>query len=150
MNGVVAFDYDAWAVRYPEFNNTVTAPLANAYFLEAQLYCDNSDRSIIVDQDERLLLLNMVTAHIAQLNAGTASQPASPLVGRISSAAEGSVNVQTEYADVMPGTMAWFIQTKYGASFWTATSKYRMGRWIPGPERNVDPYFPGAYGSQDS
>lgn len=147
--GVVAFDYDAWALRYPEFNATVTAPVANAYFQEAQLYCDNNDHSIICNLDERAVLLNMVTAHIAQINAGSNSQPASPLVGRINNASEGSVSVQAEYADVTSGLMAWFLQTKYGASFWTATAKYRMGRYFPGPERNMDPYYPVA-GDYDS
>ena len=71
---------------------------------------------------------------------GTTAGP-SPLVGRITSATEGSVSVSTQF-DVPPGSAQWFAQTLYGAEFWTATAAYRTMRYLPSPARNMDPYAP--------
>lgn len=140
--GVVVFSYANWAARYPEFSS-VSPATAQQYFNEAQLYCDNTPCSIVADSrpgGEREILLNMMTAHIAQLSqpvggvaASGSSTPAapSPLVGRISSATEGSVSVQTQM-DLPPGSAQWFAQTQYGAAYWQATAKYRMMTYVPG------------------
>jgi len=142
--GVVAFDYTGWSVRYPELAVSVNSTLAQAYFNEAQLYCDNTNTSPITDSSVggiRSMLLNMVTAHIAALNAQLNGQPSSPLVGRINSATEGSVSVTTEM-QYPPGSSQWFMQTKYGAAFWQATTQYRSMRYAPGYVIDVDPYRP--------
>jgi len=139
MDNVVVFNYGTWAIRYPELYESVVQPLAQQYFNEAQLYCDNTPASIIRDLVQRATLLNMVTAHIAALNAPLNGQPSSPLVGRISNASEGSVSVQTQN-DYPAGTVQWWQQTKYGAAFWAATAAYRTMRYVPGPVRNMDPY----------
>jgi len=131
MSGIVTFDYGAWSARYPELAASVNATLAGAYFAEAGLYCDNTDCSRIWDVNARALLLNMVVAHIAALNATINGQAASPLVGRISNATEGSVSVQTQM-DYPPGSAQWFVQTRYGAAFWAATAQYRTMRYIRG------------------
>lgn len=147
MSGVVAFDYTSWATRYPELACSVLPPLALAYWTEAQLYCDNTACSPISDLTVRAMLLNMVCSHIAALNAPLNGQPSSPLVGRVSSASEGSVSVQTSM-DVAPGTAQWFAQSKYGASFWAATAQYRTMHYMPNPGRPTDPYAPLAYFSR--
>lgn len=137
----VAFDYGAWAARYPELAAWVSQPQALAYFNEAGLYCDNTDASPIADDSvggQRSMLLNMVTAHIAKLNAPVNGQAASPLVGRITSATEGSVTVQADMGQ-QPGSAAWFQQTQYGAAFWEATRRYRSMRYVPGPARRFGP-----------
>lgn len=139
----VSFSYPMWIERYPEFSS-VTPTLAAAYFAEACLYCDNTDCSPIRDDSvggKRMMLLNMVTAHISALNATINGQPASPLVGRINNATEGSVTVQTENL-YPPGTVQWWQQTKYGAAFWAASSGYRKMLYMPSPARNMDPYRP--------
>ncbi len=133
--GIVAFDYAGWSARYPELAASVSEATATLYFAEAQLYCDNSDCSPIGDASvggERYMLLNMVTAHIAALNAPLNGKPSSPLVGRIASATEGSVTVQAQM-DYPPGTAQWWQQTKYGAAFWGATAKYRRAFYAPPP-----------------
>lgn len=130
--GVVTFDYAVWIARYPEFS-TVTEPVAQSYFDEATLYLNNTANSVVQDIAQRAVLLNMLTAHIAQMNAKNASgKLASPLVGRIDSATEGSVSV---HADMPGGTAsaAWFQQTPYGAAYWQATARYRTMRYVPGP-----------------
>ena len=144
MSGVVAFDYSLWSARYPELASSVSQPLATIYFSEAQLYCDNTDCSPIQDATDggvRCMLLNMLVAHIAALNAPINGQAASPLVGRISNATVGSVSVAAQF-DVPAGTAQWFAQTKYGAAFWAASAQYRMAHYIPGPSYNPEPYLP--------
>ena len=66
---VVVFDYSAWALRYPELAPYVSAPAAQVYFNEAQIYCDNSDFSPVQNIGLRTTYLNMLTAHIAWLTA---------------------------------------------------------------------------------
>jgi hypothetical protein len=139
----VTFSYTDWSARYPELATSVSSATAQAYFNEACLYCDNTPTSIITDAiqpgGERELLLNMVTAHIAALNAPLNGQASSPLVGRISGATEGSVSVQTQF-DVAPGSAQWFAQTKYGAAYWFATTKYRTMMYVRGPVPIANPF----------
>lgn len=128
---VVVFDYAAWSARYPELAASVDAPTALLYFNEAGLYCSNTDESPIQDVTRRGLILNMLTAHIVALNAQLNGQESSPLVGRIASAGEGSVNVQAVF-DV-PGSAAWFASSKYGAAAWQAMLPYRTARYLSSP-----------------
>ena len=121
------------------------------YFNEAQMYVDNTDTSIVQDINQRTIFLNMITAHIAFLNSplstgvNSGTAPSSPLVGRISNATEGSVNVTTEMK-LPEGSAQWFAQSKYGIAFWQASSVYRTMHYLPGPRRNFSPFagtFPG-------
>jgi hypothetical protein len=80
---------------------------------------------MVADAAVRSVLLNMLTAHIAALN----SPGASGVVGRVSSASEGSVSVSAELA--VPGSAAWFAQTRYGIAFWQATAQYRTATYRP-------------------
>lgn len=150
--GVVTFDYAAWIVRYPEFA-AVSEPLAQAYFDEATLYLNNSPCSLAAYDPNatppvttRATLLNMLTAHIAQLNKAVAGGAPSPLVGRIETATEGSVTVSVgKYADNVSVTAAWYLQTPYGAAYWAATARYRTARYVPAPPLNIRGgagYFP--------
>lgn len=143
MSGVVVFNYSVWALRYPELASSVPQPLAQEFFNEAQLYCDNTSCSIICNLTQRATLLNMMTAHIAALNAPIGGQAASPLVGRISSASEGTVSVQTQN-DYPAGSVQWYQQTKYGSAFWAATTQFRSMRYVPGRVPVANPW--GRYG----
>ena len=132
--GIVTFSYEDWSAAYPELSNYVFQPQAQQYFNQAQLYCDNTPRSPITDSSvggQRETLLNMLTAHIAALNAPLIGQPSSPLVGRISNATQGSVSVATQY-DQPAGSAQWFSQTKYGAAYWAATAQFRSMTYVPG------------------
>lgn len=142
--GIVVFDYDGWAARYPELAGATDQALAQAYFdNDAVLYLDNSASSPVPDVAKRKPLLNMIVAHVASLNARTADgQAASPLVGRITNASEGSVSVAVDMP--APDSAAWWMQTKYGAAFWQATASLRTMRYIPGcqPGFDIPPFFP--------
>lgn len=144
MGVPVAFNFAVWQARYSEFRNRVDAPLAALYFAEACLYHDNTGMTRHGPQDpnEQLLLLNMLTAHIAALNVlGADGQNGSPLVGRINNASEGSVSVQTDDYITNPSDLsAFFNQTKYGAAYWGATAKFRTMRYRPGRKRSMNPW----------
>ena len=137
---VAVFDYGAWLSRYPEFAGAVDESRAASFFVESGLYLDNSDCSPVEDAATRLLLLNMLVAHIAAL-AGVLEPGGAPsgLVGRVSSASEGSVSVSAELG-LEPGTAAWFQQSSYGLSFWQATKRWRSARYVPGPGYVADPW----------
>lgn len=137
---IAAFNYDAWAARYPELAGSVDADLAALYFAEAELYCANTDCAVVpadaVTFQPRLMLLNMLVAHIAKLNAPIGGEAPSGLVGRIASATQGSVSVSAAM-EGQPGSAAWYNQTTYGATYWRATARYRTARYVPPP-----PYGP--------
>lgn len=136
---VAVFDYSAWQTRYPEFG-AVSSELAALYFSEAGLYLDNSDCSVVEDAGVRLLLLNMLTAHIAaQSGALEANGAPSGQVGRVGSATEGSVSVTFD-SGLEAGTAAWFAQTPYGFSFWQATKRYRAAMYRPAAPYVADPW----------
>jgi hypothetical protein len=148
----VQFDYDFWITVYPEFSSTVNSVQGQEYFNLAGLYLDNTPCSVVPVLDVngnplRIRILGMITAQIAQLLAGSSIQPVSPLVGRISNAAEGSVNVATELNT--PVEAAWFAQTRYGLLAWQALLPFRTATYIPGPRAAYGAYgygYPGLYG----
>jgi hypothetical protein len=113
----VVFDVSEFRVLYPQFSETAEETL-ELYFRAACLLLDNTKNSLVQDIDERKLLLYMLVCHIATLK-----QNGDILVGAVTSAAQGSVNVS-----VTPLNNAnWYTQTQCGAMFWAATAKYRMG-----------------------
>lgn len=128
MANAATFNFANWVLRYPEFA-ALDPALAQLYFNEAGIYLDNSGGNVVQTDIQQLTLMNMLTAHIAALNSpGTSS----PLVGRVSTASEGSVSVGTDN-QYPPGTVQWYQQTKYGAAYWVATSQYRTMMYTPGP-----------------
>lgn len=139
MGVMVTFDFSLWQCRYPEFGAVVEAQ-AQAYFDEATLYHRNDGAGPVRDPKIQLQLLNMLTAHIAFLNAPDVNgQPASTIVGRIQSASEGSVSVSSDYAGEQAAS--WYNQTKYGAAYWQATRVYRTMHYRRGWPRNMNPPF---------
>src|SRR5258708_22751334 len=149
---IVTFSYPLWVARYPEFNG-VDELTAQAYFNEATLYFRNEGTGPVNDPTGtvQLTLLNMLTAHIALLNAlqvngvpnteEPGGTPPPNIVGRISQASEGSVSVSSELsmAPSTSGMFVWLEQTRDGLAFWAAPAAFRTMRYIPGPRRNFTP-----------
>lgn len=153
MSGTVVFNYTAWAAAYPQFSTTVTSSgQAQGFFNLACLYLDNGACSPVLDATQpggqRETLLYLLTAHIAQLMVGINGSPATPLVGRIDSATEGTVTVHAE----MPAQIsaAWANQTQFGATFWALTMSLRTARYVPGPAQRPAPFPGGYYGAPGS
>jgi hypothetical protein len=147
MTAAVTFVYSDWQEMYPEFLN-VTQAMATNYFNRATLMCTNDTCNPAYSSGETppgntlLTLLYLLTSHIAWLSAPRDSQgnissvgaPESSVVGRISSASEGSVSMQTDMGDANAGSpsQAWYMQTRYGAEYWAATAGYRTAVYVPG------------------
>jgi Protein of unknown function (DUF4054) len=137
-NSPVVFDqtvaYPAWLARYPEFCN-VSYGQALGYFDEACLYCANSTLNPAFCTGNLPTLLNMLTAHIAKLYAAKDCQPAPEVVGMVNSATEGSVTVSLDMGDLTAGSPSqpWYMQTKYGASYWYATARFRTAQYFANP-----------------
>jgi hypothetical protein len=120
---IVTFDYVGWTTRYPEMIGVAQAQ-ATLFFNESTLYLANDGSGPISDPVRLGMVLNMLTAHIAFL-----ADPKRELVGRISNASEGSVSVAA-VMDQIPGTAAWFMQTRYGAAAWQALAQHRTMRYF--------------------
>lgn len=139
---VVTFVLADWQAIYPQFAATVTsAPQAQNYFNQATLYVANTDCAIIPYDPiatppvtTRLDILYLLTAHVAQLFAGSTLGPATPLVGRISDATQGSVSVSADMTGT-PGSAAWFLQTPFGAAAWQGMAPFRTAQYRASPGR---------------
>jgi hypothetical protein len=127
--GVVVFSASEFLTQYPSFTTVATAALQQNFNL-ACLMLENSCCSVVQDAPTRLLLLYLATAHITALLNGVNGQPPQGVVGRITNAAEGSVNVQTEML-TQSESAAYWQQTPWGLAFWQATLQYRTSRYVP-------------------
>lgn len=129
MGAIATFSYPTWAARFPEFAS-VTSTQAAAFFTEACCFCRNDGAGPVNDPNTQTTLLNYLTAHIAFLAVGTgATQAPQALIGRISSASQGSVSVSTDIG-ALPGTEAWFAQSTYGFNYWQLSRPYRSFRYV--------------------
>jgi hypothetical protein len=129
---VAVFDPAAFKLAYPAFASLTNDQL-QAMFDIATLYLRNDGTSPVKTVAAQTTLLYMLTAHLCQMTFGANGQGSAGIVGRVSSASEGSVSIGADYPST-PNN-AWFVQTPYGASFWQATAAYRMTHYIPGPTR---------------
>lgn len=128
---IVAFNSATFLAMYPEFSN-VADSLLPFLFDQSTDYLDNTEYSLVIDATKRERLLYMLMAHLAYVRFGdNKGNGGSGLVGRISSASEGSVSVS---ADVGPVEFryAWYTQSPYGMDYWQATKVYRMANYYPG------------------
>lgn len=132
MSGGVAFDYATWAQRFPLLAAQVNATQAAAYYAQATLVLSPRARTA-QDMARRAVLLNLLVAHIAQLEVQVAQ--GNTLVGRVSDATQGSITVRTQM-EGQGASAAWFNQTPYGAQFWAMSRRLRLARYVPGrPQR---------------
>ena len=147
--GIVTFgpaDIAAFVVLYPEFAGFVTAgaspQLSNAFAL-ATLVLNNTCQSRVQDAYQRQTLLWLLLAHIAFLTYGTNDgagnvQPPPGIVGRINTAAEGSVSVGAEFGGNGGPTQDWYTSSRYGAAYWVATSQYRTAVYLGPPQGGIN------------
>lgn len=129
----VTFDVALFKGRYPEFAAVPSVTL-NAFFTEACIYLANADKPV-KNEARRLLLLNMLTAHVAYMGGALSADGMPRPVGRMSQASEGSVSASFEDVPATPGSGAWFKQSQYGAAFWQATTGIRSMTYVPCPTR---------------
>lgn len=138
MGVQIAFNYQAWVARFPEFAD-VAQPLVQEYFNEATIFHANDGSGPVGNPVIQTVLMNLATAHICKLNAPLRGEPSPDAVGRVSNASEGSVSVGLQM-DLPPGSAQWWAQTKYGAAYWAAAAPFRMMRYKRGRPRNFNPW----------
>jgi len=129
---IVTFDPTAFRAEYPEFASVSDARADNMFLIASQALLDNVDNNPQMDPTFRTQLFYMLVAHLLLIfgdsDAPTANN-APP--GRLNSATEGTVSSQFEYILPQGSAMAaWFVQTKYGAMYWTATARFRSARYF--------------------
>lgn len=137
IHGVVVFDPAAFKVLFPQFA-AVADVLLTLYFDLATQILNNTCSSIVVDAVRRERLLNLLVAHIATLlptvTSGGGAGSGATGTGRVMSATEGSVSISFgEYAKNVSQSMAYFIQTQWGALFWQLTADLRSFRYVGPP-----------------
>lgn len=120
MSGVVEFDVAQFRESYPNLAST-DAQLED-YFAIAETFLLNTECSVVKDLSTRRRMLYLLTAHIATLNSN--AENGQPIVGRVSSATEGSVSVSIDYG-TMGNNERWYLQTPYGAMYWQMTKRFR-------------------------
>jgi hypothetical protein len=138
--GIVQFSASEFVTAYPEFagiNAATPAALTNN-FAVAELLLNNSCGSRVQDANQRQTLLYLLVAHLTLLSNGSNDglgnvQPPVGIVGRIASATEGAVSVASEFEAPPNASQAYFIQTKYGALYWTLTARYRTFVYLAPP-----------------
>lgn len=134
----VTFDYAAWSQAYPEFSN-VTQQQIDARILPVANQAIAGFIGCVASAQDQTNFLWLMVAHLCMLNFGTAKSPATGLVGRISSATEGSVSVDVDFTTSK--AQAWYAQTTYGATFWQLAKPYWLGPWsYPAPPPTPFPY----------
>lgn len=150
--GPITFVYADWVALLPQMLG-VSQPQATLYFGLAEMYVRNDGGGSINDPVKLTNALYLTTAHLAALFSQQTngvpttggSEPPSPLVGRIGSAAEGSVSVSSEMPD-QPQSAAWWNQTAYGAAVWKLLAPNRTARIVPAPRRTYNPPVGPYYG----
>ena len=144
--GTVVFNSAEFLTQYPQFSNFTAALQGN--FNLATLLLNNTCGSRVCDAPTRQQLLYLLTAHLTALLNGTNTTPATGLVGRVSSATEGSVSVDTDLG--MAATTSAYVaslqQTQWGLIFLSATVQYRSATYVPAPPRNYGPYGWNGFG----
>lgn len=153
MGAIATFDPATFKAEFPEFA-ALSDPQLNGIFTRATLIFANDGSGPVADAGQQLALLNLLTAHIAWMNAArdAAGNPASTgtaptaTAGRIASASEGSVSLSFDVgSESSSPSQAWYLQTRYGFEFWTATAQYRTARYVARPTRVGQPIFAGWY-----
>jgi hypothetical protein len=152
----VIFVYADWVAEFPVFG-AVSSTMGQSYFNRASNLFPNSTSNPAFAAGVLLSLLYIATSHIAWLNAprdangnpASTGQAAPSLVGRINSAAEGSVNVSVELSggDDTPSKAFW-VQTPFGFEFWQASARFRTFRYRARPTRVINGVYPmrGSFG----
>ena len=124
-DNVVVFDVTEFRGLYPKI--TASDLQLQSFFYEAEILFNNTSKSCVQDLTKRKILLYMIVAHLATLQAQV--DAGNMLVGRLSSASEGSVSISSDYG-VLGSSEKWWVQTPYGAKFWQMTAMFRTSLYV--------------------
>jgi hypothetical protein len=139
----VVFNYLDWVAMFPELGGVNQAAATN-YFNLATMFVQNTSGCLVQDPVRLTNLLYLATAHVvfllSQRTNGVPTtggiDPPPPIVGRITTATEGSVSVATELPN-QPVNAAWWQQTTYGAMVWMMLAPSRTMRYVGSARRRI-------------
>lgn len=138
---ITTFNYNQFTLSFPELSYLSQAQLQQYWNLAQYFVANNGQRGAIANSALQSTALNFATAHLVKLFANDVNgNPPSGLVGRVSHAAEGTVNVAAEWGSTVSDAEAWWIQTQYGAAFWNCTRAMRTFHYMRGNPRIQDPW----------
>lgn len=124
IDGVVIFYPDEFKRLYPTVK--ATDEQLEDYFAMAETFLDNTKCSLVKDLKSRKRMLYLLVAHIATITGS--AEKGNNIVGRISSATEGTVSVSLDYG-AMGNNERWYLQTPWGAMYWQLTKRYRSATY---------------------
>lgn len=128
MSNVFVFDPDDFREVYaPNFDKYTNAQL-NWFFESIEGLLDNNESSCI-SLKNRKRWYYLLVAHKAELQ-NRINNGNSGLVGRISSATEGSVSISSDYPMGSGALEQWLKTTPYGAEFYAITLPWRSVLWF--------------------
>lgn len=128
MTNIFVFDPAAFKAVYPQFAKFTDEQLDWFFESVENDVLDNTITSCI-PLKTRKKLFYLLIAHLAELQ-GRIDSGNSSLVGRVSSASEGSVSISSDYPTGSGALEQWLKQTPYGAQFYAFTAKYRVVLWV--------------------
>ncbi len=148
MSNIFVFNPSDFREAYPQFSKLTDEQLNWFFEMANGDLLDNSPSSCI-NLKTRKKLFYLLVAHFAELQ-NRIDNGNSSLVGRVSSATEGSVSIGVDYNMGTGALEQWLKQTPYGATFYALTAKYRTALWFaaekPMPvNRNGWRFFWGRY-----
>lgn len=128
---IVVLDIAKFRAMFPEFDGLADPKIAILFELSTD-YLNNTNYSLVIDPVKREWLLYLLMAHLAYMRFGDAAgNGGNGIVGRLSSATEGSASASFDLGAMSAGS-TWFTQSPYGMDFWQATKVYRMATYYPG------------------
>lgn len=148
MSNVFVFDPAAFKLAFPQFNRYSDEQLT--YFFESIEGLLNNSETSCISLKNRKLWYWLLVAHKAELQ-NRINDGNTGLVGRISSATEGSISVSTDYPMGSGAMEQWLKSTPYGAEFYAKTAAYRTATWVaataPMPVKRTKWPYPFGWGN---
>lgn len=130
MSNIFVFDPTTFKLAYPQFKNFTDEQL-EWFFEEVEgTVLDNSETSCLSVKLRKKLFYWLV-AHQAELQ-GRINSGNSSLVGRVSTATQGTVSISTDFTSSPTAMSQWLNQTPYGQKYYAFTSPYRSVLLIGG------------------
>ena len=130
MSNVFVFDPEEFKRLYPQFDKFTDEQLNFMFEIVENDILDNTETSCIKLKTRRKFFFLLV-AHRAELQ-NRIDSGNTGLVGRISSATEGSVSISSDYLSSPTALAQWLNQTPYGADYYAMTAQYRTALWFAG------------------
>ena len=128
MSTIFVFNPTEFKLAYPSFEKYTDEQLNFMFDMVENDILDNTV-STCIPLKTRKKFFYLLVAHMAELQSRI-DDGNSGLVGRISSASEGSVSISSDYLSSPTALAQWLNQTPYGATYYAMSARYRVALWV--------------------